>query len=148
MRTNILILISVCMLLSLNSCKNLISSNDKEGTAVAGRERPQATNDALTSADTFTKTSNSIAGQWTEVRGEGEDDYLKGQYVFREDHTGRFSVYSFSGRNDCNITWEQDGNYITVYMEGVPGEPTILELNNGILYEQSDLMGTTSYKRQ
>lgn len=127
MRTNILILISVCMLLSLNSCKNLFSSNDKESTAVA---------------------SNSIAGQWTEVRGEGEDDYLKEQYVFREDHTGRFSVYSFSGRNDCNITWDQDGNYITVYMEGVPGEPTILELNNGILYHQSDVMGTTSYKRQ
>lgn len=127
MRTNILILISVCMLLSLNSCKNLFSSNDKESTAV---------------------TSNSIAGQWTEVRGEGEDDYLKGQYVFREDHTGRFSVYSFSGRNDCNITWDQNGNYITVYMEGVPGEPTILELNNGILYHQSDVMGTTSYKRQ
>ena len=89
-------------------------------------------------------TNDSIIGTWTECRANG-DDYGLSSWKFNSDGSGIFSVQGYTNKEQIAFIWEANGNNIEVNMNG---EYQTLELNNGLLIETTNSIGTIVFKKQ
>ena len=88
--------------------------------------------------------SNSIVGIWKEYR-DNSDDYLLSTWKFNEDGSGLFTVQGMTNTQKISFTWEKtETSTIIINMNG---ESSTLELNNGLLIENS-AFGSVVYKKQ
>lgn len=89
--------------------------------------------------------SNSIVGTWKEYRADTNDDYGLSSWKFNSDGSGLFIVEGITNTQKVSFTWESTNNStITINLNG---EETTLELNNGLLIENSAL-GSVVFKKQ
>jgi hypothetical protein len=98
---------------------------------------------ALTSCKGSSTSNESIIGTWVEHRADPNDDYGLGRWKFNGDGSGMFIVKGYTNTQRVAFTWERSGRYIKVNMNG---DIETLELNNGLLIEESSF-GTTVYKK-
>ncbi|WP_304314416.1 hypothetical protein [Phocaeicola plebeius] len=88
--------------------------------------------------------SDSIIGTWKEYR-DNSDDYLLSTWKFNEDGSGLYTVQGMTNTQKISFTWENtNSSTITINMNG---EYSTLELNNGLLIENS-AFGSVVYKKQ
>lgn len=86
------------------------------------------------SCSSKSQASSSIVGTWNEYR-ENSDDYLLSSWKFNDDGSGLFVVEGTTNTQRVSFTWEQtSASVITINMNG---EYSTLELNNGLLIEDS-----------
>nr|DAU37080.1 MAG TPA: hypothetical protein [Caudoviricetes sp.] len=90
------------------------------------------------------QNSDSIIGTWKEYR-DNSDDYLLSTWKFNEDGSGLFIVKGMTNTQKVSFTWENtNSSTITINMNG---DTSTLELNNGLLIENS-AFGSVVYKKQ
>lgn len=99
----------------------------------------------LSSCGSKSQDSNSIVGTWMEYRADGNDDYGLSSWKFNNDGSGLFIVEGITNTQKVSFTWENtNSSTITINFNG---EETTLELNNGLLIENSAL-GSVVFKKQ
>ena len=99
----------------------------------------------LNSCGNKSQGSNSIVGTWKEYRADTNDDYGLSSWKFNSDGSGLFIVEGITNTQKVSFTWESTNNStITINLNG---EETTLELNNGLLIENSAL-GSVVFKKQ
>ena len=89
----------------------------------------------LNSCGNKSQGSNSIVGTWKEYRADTNDDYGLSSWKFNSDGSGLFIVEGITNTQKVSITINLNG------------EETTLELNNGLLIENSAL-GSVVFKKQ
>jgi hypothetical protein len=98
----------------------------------------------VSSCGNKSQNSNSIVGIWKEYR-DNSDDYLLSTWKFNEDGSGLYTVQGMTNIQKVSFTWENTNtSTITINMDG---EYSTLELNNGLLIENS-AFGSIVYKKQ
>lgn len=100
----------------------------------------------LVACNSNSRDLDSIVGVWNEYRDDPNDDYGLGTYKFNDDGTGYFMVKGYTSRQKRGFVWEKQGDKIIVDPNST--NPTILELNNGLLIEDSNLFGTIVYRKK
>jgi len=88
--------------------------------------------------------SDSIIGIWKEYR-DNSDDYLLSTWKFNEDGSGLYTVQGMTNTQKISFTWEKTG--ASTIIINMNGESSTLELNNGLLIENS-AFGSVVYKKQ
>ena len=89
--------------------------------------------------------SSDLVGTWKEYRVDPSDNYLLSTWKFNSDGSGLFIVGGFSNTQKTSFMWEKvNSSTIKISMNG---SSFVLEVNNGMLFENS-ASGTTVYRKQ
>lgn len=89
---------------------------------------------------------SSIVGTWKEYRADTNDDYGLSYWKFNNDGSGLFIVEGITNKQKVGFTWKNINNSSTITID-LNGEEMTLELNNGLLIENSEL-GSVVFKKQ
>ena len=93
-----------------------------------------------------TSSNESIVGSWKEYRADSSDDYGLGEYTFRSDGSGVFTVYGYTNTQKVPFLWEKTES--NTYRLQMNNSSSYLEVNNGLLVEKGSLYGTIVYKKR
>ena len=93
-----------------------------------------------------TGCSESIVGSWKEYRADPSDDYGLATWKFNDDSSGMFIVEGYTNVQRVGFVWKMDGTN-TIRISFSDGTSTTLDLNNGLLVENS-AFGTIVYKKK
>ena len=91
---------------------------------------------------------SGIIGVWKEYRADPDDDYGLGSWKFNADGSGIYQIKGAFNTQQFSFMWKKlDSSTIQISMDGRLSELE-LNTNNGLLIENSPMVGSVVYKKQ